>query len=102
MSRARGGPGLVSAKEARDLQALLDMFAMGYSDVEEFQQRLDSELGALEVGFWHLDLGFICHVCQTQGRPGAAGGGFGSSELAVMEPDSGEAILRGHLQSARC
>ena len=47
---ARGGPGLVSAREARDLQQLLDMFSMGYSDVEDFQARLDSELGALEVG----------------------------------------------------
>lgn len=47
---ARGGPGLVSAREARDLQQLLDMFSMGYSDVEDFQRRLDSELGALEVG----------------------------------------------------
>ncbi len=48
---ARGGPGLVSAKEARDLQAMLDMFSLGFSDVEEFQRRLVGELGALEVSF---------------------------------------------------
>ena len=48
---ARPGPGgsLVSAKEERDLAALLDLFALGVGDVEEFQERLQAELAALEV-----------------------------------------------------
>eukprot|EP00208_Stichococcus_sp_RCC1054_P005039 CAMPEP_0206147450 /NCGR_PEP_ID=MMETSP1473-20131121/33473_1 /ASSEMBLY_ACC=CAM_ASM_001109 /TAXON_ID=1461547 /ORGANISM="Stichococcus sp, Strain RCC1054" /LENGTH=516 /DNA_ID=CAMNT_0053544377 /DNA_START=270 /DNA_END=1816 /DNA_ORIENTATION=- len=45
---ARGGPGLVSAREAKDLQSLLDMFSLGFSDVEAFQDRLRAELTALE------------------------------------------------------
>ncbi len=40
---------LVSAKEERDLAALLDLFALGVGDVEEFQDRLQAELAALEV-----------------------------------------------------
>ena len=40
---------LVSAKEERDLQTLLEMFAMGVGDVEQFQVRLQDELAALEV-----------------------------------------------------
>lgn len=48
---SKGGPGgsLVSAKEERDLAALLDLFALGVGDVEEFQDRLQAELAALEV-----------------------------------------------------
>ena len=48
---SRQGPGgsLVSAKEERDLAALLDLFALGVGDVEEFQERLQAELAALEV-----------------------------------------------------
>jgi len=48
---AKQGPGgsLVSAKEERDLAALLDLFALGVGDVEEFQERLQAELAALEV-----------------------------------------------------
>ena len=47
----RDGPAsLVSAKEERDLQTLLEMFAMGVGDVEQFQSRLQDELAALEVG----------------------------------------------------
>lgn len=40
---------MVSAKEERDLQTLLEMFAMGVGDVENFQLRLQDELAALEV-----------------------------------------------------
>jgi hypothetical protein len=40
---------LVSAKEERDLAALLDLFALGVGDVDEFQERLQAELAALEV-----------------------------------------------------
>ena len=39
----------MSAKEERDLAALLDLFALGVGDVEEFQERLQAELAALEV-----------------------------------------------------
>ena len=39
----------VSAKEEKDLQTLLEMFALGVGDVEEFQERLQAELAALEV-----------------------------------------------------
>lgn len=39
----------MSAKEERDLQALLDRFAMEVGDIEDFQQRLQDELAALEV-----------------------------------------------------
>ena len=48
---AKAGPGgsLVSAKEERDLAALLDLFALGVGDTEEFQERLQAELAALEV-----------------------------------------------------
>lgn len=54
---ARGGPGLVSAREAKDLQSLLDMFSLGFSDVEAFQDRLRAELTALEVCSWLLRRG---------------------------------------------
>ena len=46
----RVGLSLVSAKEERDLQALLDRFAFEVGDIEQFQQRLQDELAALEVG----------------------------------------------------
>ena len=39
----------MSAKEERDLAALLDLFSLGVGDVEEFQERLQAELAALEV-----------------------------------------------------
>ncbi len=45
---------LVSAKEERDLQTLLEMFAMGVGDVEQFQMRLQDELAALEVCYVKL------------------------------------------------
>ena len=48
-AREGGGGSLVSAKEERDLAALLDLFALGVGDVEEFQERLQAELAALEV-----------------------------------------------------
>jgi len=47
-----GGAGiaaLVSAKEERDLAALLELFALGVGDVDQFQERLQAELAALEV-----------------------------------------------------
>ena len=44
-----GPASMVSAKEERDLQTLLEMFAMGVGDVEQFQSRLQDELAALEV-----------------------------------------------------
>lgn len=44
-----GSANLVSAKEEKELQALLDMFAMGVGDVDVFQERLQAELAALEV-----------------------------------------------------
>ncbi len=40
--------------QERDLEELLDMFAMGIGDVEEFQARLQDEFSALEVGCWQL------------------------------------------------
>lgn len=47
-----GGGGiaaLVSAKEERDLGALLELFALGVGDVDQFQERLQAELAALEA-----------------------------------------------------
>lgn len=79
--RARGGPGLVSAKEARDLQMLLDMFSLGYSDVEELQNRLHSELGALEVGS-----GPIC--CSRLNGAKPAGLLDPAAEAMCVTPDS--------------
>lgn len=35
--------------QERDLEELLDMFAMGIGDAEEFQDRLQDEFSALEV-----------------------------------------------------
>lgn len=40
---------LVSAKEERDLQALLDKFTVEVHDLADFQQRLQNELTSLEV-----------------------------------------------------
>ncbi|PNW78567.1 hypothetical protein CHLRE_09g392000v5 [Chlamydomonas reinhardtii] len=54
-----GGPGgggsrvLLSAKEERDLEELLDMFAMGVGDVAEFEARLAAEHEALEAANVH-------------------------------------------------
>ncbi|KAK9813236.1 hypothetical protein WJX72_011232 [[Myrmecia] bisecta] len=53
---AGGAGSLVSAKEERDLQTLLEMFAMGVGDVEEFQERLQAELAALEAANVHAIL----------------------------------------------
>eukprot|EP00798_Chlamydomonas_sp_ICE-L_P020458 gene20458-27247_t len=44
---------LVSAKEERDLEELLDMYTMGLGDVEEFEQRLQEEYKALEAANVH-------------------------------------------------
>ena len=55
----------VSAKEEKDLQTLLEMFALGVGDVEEFQERLQAELAALEVRpDTVLSLAFFKHVQQ--------------------------------------
>eukprot|EP00891_Asterochloris_glomerata_P003138 jgi/Astpho2/3138/Aster-03421 len=51
-----GGSSLVSAKEEKDLQTLLEMFALGVGDVEEFQERLQAELAALEAANVHAIL----------------------------------------------
>ena len=40
---------MLSVKEERDLHTLLEMFAMGVGDVDQFQARLQDELAALEV-----------------------------------------------------
>ncbi|KAG2454086.1 hypothetical protein HYH02_001126 [Chlamydomonas schloesseri] len=51
-----GGGGsrvLLSAKEERDLEELLDMFAMGVGDVAEFEARLAAEHEALEAANVH-------------------------------------------------
>lgn len=40
---------MLSVKEEGDLHTLLDMFAMGVGDVDQFQTRLQDELAALEV-----------------------------------------------------
>ncbi len=42
---------LVSAKEERDLQILLDKFTIEVHDLADFQQRLQNELTSLEVCF---------------------------------------------------
>ena len=39
----------MSAKEERDLAALLELFALGVGDVDQFQERLQAELAALEA-----------------------------------------------------
>ena len=38
-----------SAREEKEMQALLEMFAMGVGAVDEFQAKLQEELSALEV-----------------------------------------------------
>ena len=40
---------LVSAKEEKDLEELLEMYDMGMGDVDDFEQRLQEEYEALEV-----------------------------------------------------
>ncbi|DBB03251.1 TPA: hypothetical protein ACH3X3_010647 [Trebouxia sp. C0006] len=59
---------LVSAKEERDLQTLLEMFAMGVGDVEQFQLRLQDELAALEAANVHaiLESGPLVHKVQVR------------------------------------
>ncbi|KAL0020987.1 hypothetical protein WJX77_003610 [Trebouxia sp. C0004] len=59
---------LVSAKEERDLQTLLEMFAMGVGDVEQFQMRLQDELAALEAANVHaiLESGPLVHKVQVR------------------------------------
>jgi len=68
-----GGAGiaaLVSAKEERDLAALLELFALGVGDVDQFQERLQAELAALEVA----------------ARGGGGGGGGGRRRAAGAPP----------------
>lgn len=52
---------LVSPKEERDLSALLEVFAMGLRDVENFEQRLQAEHGALEVNFVDETMGYFSY-----------------------------------------
>lgn len=47
--KAGDSASMLSVKEERDLHTLLDMFAMGVGDVDQFQARLQDELAALEV-----------------------------------------------------
>ena len=54
----------VSAKEEKDLQTLLEMFALGVGDVEEFQERLQAELAALEVRPCTVLLSTCSHVLE--------------------------------------
>ncbi len=64
-----GGGSLVSAKEERDLAALLDLFALGVGDVEEFQERLQAELAALEVRPASCQLyASFCSACAGSSR----------------------------------
>ena len=64
----------MSAKEERDLAALLDLFALGVGDVEEFQERLQAELAALEARaltglhapVWHVLTGLHNPVWHAQ------------------------------------
>ena len=41
-----------TAREEKEMQALLEMFAMGVGAVDEFQAKLQEELSALEVGWY--------------------------------------------------
>ena len=43
-----------SAREEKEMQALLEMFAMGVGAVDEFQAKLQEELSALEVRSQHI------------------------------------------------
>ncbi|EIE25400.1 hypothetical protein COCSUDRAFT_46702 [Coccomyxa subellipsoidea C-169] len=70
-SKAGPGGSLVSAKEERDLAALLDLFALGVGDVEEFQDRLQAELAALEAANVHAVLEggpMVASVLQRAGE----------------------------------
>ncbi|GIL48476.1 hypothetical protein Vafri_4992 [Volvox africanus] len=74
----RGGDGgsrvLLSAKEERDLEELLDMFAMGVGDVAEFEARLAAEHEALEAANVHSIMvtvpaaeAVVAQIRKTQG-----------------------------------
>ncbi|GLI69334.1 hypothetical protein VaNZ11_013920, partial [Volvox africanus] len=74
----RGGGGgsrvLLSAKEERDLEELLDMFAMGVGDVAEFEARLAAEHEALEAANVHSIMvtvsaveAVVAQIRKTQG-----------------------------------
>ena len=58
---AGGAASLVTAKEERDLAALLELFALGVGDVEEFQDRLQAELAALEASRNSFTAGNVQH-----------------------------------------
>ncbi|EFJ51143.1 hypothetical protein VOLCADRAFT_120498 [Volvox carteri f. nagariensis] len=72
-----GGGGarvLLSAKEERDLEELLDMFAMGVGDVAEFEERLAAEHEALEAANVHSIMvavpaaeAVVAQIRKTQG-----------------------------------
>ena len=50
---------LVSAKEERDLQTLLDKFTVEVHDLADFQQRLQNELTSLEVHLLTLGMSYL-------------------------------------------
>ncbi len=59
---------LVSAKEERDLQILLDKFTIEVHDLADFQQRLQNELTSLEVCFhfnWSLKIIQLFFECSA-------------------------------------
>ena len=57
----------MSAKEEKDLQTLLEMFALGVGDVEEFQERLQAELAALEVRPCTPCYMWLVQACERRG-----------------------------------
>ncbi|GMH40758.1 hypothetical protein BSKO_08662 [Bryopsis sp. KO-2023] len=59
---------LVSPKEERDLGALLEVFALGLGDVEDFEQRLNAEHAALEAANIHAILEGTPAVERIMGR----------------------------------
>jgi hypothetical protein len=65
---------LISAKEESDLEELLDMFAMGLGDSDNFNERLQEEYNALEAANVYAILesaplvdGVILQLKRTQG-----------------------------------
>ena len=58
---------LVSAKEERDLQTLLDKFTVEVHDLADFQQRLQNELTSLEV-YRRICLHWTCHLSRPVPR----------------------------------
>ena len=66
----------MSAKEERDLKLLLDRFAFEVGDIDEFQQRLQAELAALEVcSNWANAVVLATRTHQRQGLQRASSDG---------------------------